>query len=82
MTNANVDTVVQSTNGRNLTLSYKGGSNEVTVPPNVPVVTFAPAARTDLTPGKKVFVVATPASQGQYTAQRVVVEKDGVAPPM
>ncbi|TDV38976.1 hypothetical protein C7405_10193 [Paraburkholderia caballeronis] len=82
MTNANVDTVVQSTNGRNLTLSYKGGSNEVTVPPNVPVVTFAPAARTDLTPGKNVFVVATPASQGQYTAQRVVVEKDGVAPPM
>jgi hypothetical protein len=82
MTNANVDTVVQSTSGRNLKLSYKGGNNEVTVPPNVPIVTFTPAARTDLTPGKKVFVVATAASQGAFVAQRVVVEKDGVAPPM
>jgi hypothetical protein len=82
MTNANVDTVVQGTSGRNLKLSYKGGNDVVTVPPNVPIVTFIPAARTDLTPGKKVFVVATPASQGAFVAQRVVVEKDGVAPPM
>jgi hypothetical protein len=82
MTNANVDTVVQGTSGRDLKLSYKGGSNEVTVPPNVPIVTFTPAARTDLTAGKKVFVVATAASQGAFVAQRVVVEKDGVAPPM
>ena len=82
MTNANVDTVVQATDGRNLKLSYKGGSNEVTVPPNVPVVTFMPAARTDLTPGKQVFVVATSGSQGTYVAQRLVVEKDGVVPPM
>ncbi|MFL9936418.1 hypothetical protein P0D88_47240 [Paraburkholderia sp. RL18-103-BIB-C] len=82
MTNANVDTVVQGTSGRNLKLSYKGGSNEVTVPPNVPIVTFTPGARADLTPGKKVFVVATAAPQGAFVAQRVVVEKDGVAPPM
>lgn len=82
MTNANVDTVVQSTSGRDLKLSYKGGSNVVTVPPNVPVVTFAPATHIDLVPGKKVFVIATPVSQGSYVAQRVVVEKDGVVPPM
>jgi hypothetical protein len=82
MTNANVDTVVQGTDGRNLKLSYKGGSDEVTVPPNVPIVTFTPAARTDLTPGKQVFVVAKPGPQGAYVAQRLVVEKDGVVPPM
>lgn len=82
MTNANVDTVVQGTSGRDLKLSYKGGNNVVTVPTNVPIVTFIPAARTDLTAGKKVFVVATPAAQGSFVAQRVVVEKDGVAPPM
>ena len=82
MTNANVDTVVQGTDGRNLKLSYKGGSNEVTVPPNVPIVTFMPAARSDLAPGKQVFVVAKFASQGTYAAQRVVVEKNGVVPPM
>jgi len=82
MTNANVDTVVQGTSGRDLKLSYKGGNNVVTVPPNVPIVTFTPASHTDLMPGKKVFVVATPATQGTYVAQRIVVEKDGVPPPM
>src|ERR1700682_5135198 len=73
MTNANVDTVVEGTSGRNLKLSYKGGSKTVTVPANVPVVTLAPATRADLTPGKKVFVVATPAQQGAFVAQRVLV---------
>jgi hypothetical protein len=82
MTNANVDAVVEATNGRDLTLSYKGGSNTVTVPDNVPIVTFAPATRDDLLPGKKVFVVATPTEQGEFEALQVVVEKDGVAPPM
>jgi len=81
MTNANVDEVVQGTDGRNLKLSYKGGSNAVTVPENVPVVTFAPATRSDLQTGKQVFVVASPMGSA-YTAQRIVVEKDGVRPPM
>ena len=82
MTNANVDSVVQSTNGRDLKLSYKGGSNNVTVPTNVPVVTFAPASRADLIAGKQVFVVATPDSADHFTGLRVIVEKDGVVPPM
>ena len=33
---ANVDTVVAANNGRELKLSYKGGSKVVTVPANVP----------------------------------------------
>ena len=82
MTNANVDSIVEGTSSRDLKLSYKGGSITVTVPANVPVVTFAPATRADLTPGKKVFLVATPSQQGAFVAQRVVVEKDGVVPPM
>jgi len=82
MTNANVDTVVEGTSGRDLQLSYKGGSNVVTVPTTVPIVTFVPASRADLAPGRKIFVVASPASQGTFSAQFVVVEKDGVAPPM
>jgi hypothetical protein len=82
MTNANVDTVVQSTSGRDLKLSYKGGSNTITVPTNVPVVTLIPATRAELTTGKKVFVVATPEAAGTYDGKVLVVEKDGVAPPM
>jgi hypothetical protein len=78
MTNANVDAVVEGTSGRDLKLSFKGGSITVTVP----VVTLVPATRGDLMPDKKVYVVATPAQQGGFVAQRVVVEKDGVVPPM
>jgi hypothetical protein len=82
MTNANVDAVVEGTSGNDLHLSYKGGSNTVTVPPNVPIVTFIPAVRGDLMAGKKAFVVATEQSANRFVAQRVVVEKDGVVPPM
>jgi hypothetical protein len=80
MTNANVDSLVTGTSGRELRLSYKGGSNTVTVPENVPVVTFAPATRADLTSGKKVIVVVTPVQQDVFKAQVVLVEKDGVVP--
>ncbi|MDQ2988577.1 MAG: hypothetical protein M3R60_05695 [Pseudomonadota bacterium] len=81
MTNANVDTVMAGVNGRTLHLSYKGGSKDVVVPENTPVVTPAPATRADLIVGKKVFVVAKDTSP-QLTAMRIIVEKDGVAPPM
>jgi hypothetical protein len=82
MTNANVDSVVQGTSGRDLKLSYKGGTNSVTVPQNVPVVTIIAATHADIQAGKKVFVVATPSGDGKYQAQRMIIEKDGVAPPM
>jgi hypothetical protein len=81
MTNANVDTVLQGVDGRELTLSYKGGSKQVTVPAGVPIVTLIPATVADLQAGKKVFVVAQ-GEPGALSALRVVVEKDGVAPPM
>jgi hypothetical protein len=82
MTNANVDAMVQSTSGSDLHLSYKGGTNTVTVAPDVPIVSFVPAAADDLTVGKKVFAVAVVDAMNHYVAQRVVVEKDGVVPPM
>jgi hypothetical protein len=82
MTNANVDAVVQANAGRTLTLTYKGGTVNVTVPENVPIVSFGPAERADLKPGARVFVAAAKAADGSYTANRVLVEKDGVAPPI
>jgi hypothetical protein len=80
MTNANVVSVVTGTHGRDLNLSYKGGTSTITVPNNVPVVTLAAASRADLTPGKKVFAVVTPGSGGVYDAHVLFVEKDGIAP--
>lgn len=82
MTNANVDTVVQGTQGRDLKLSYKGGTQTVTVPTDAPVVTFTDATRADVVAGKRIFAVAVPGAAGHYTSQRLVVEKNGVVPPM
>ncbi|MGE0417836.1 MAG: hypothetical protein AB7O80_13610 [Acetobacteraceae bacterium] len=82
MTNATVSGVVSATDGRTLSLSYKGGNNEVVVPPDVPVVTFAPATRADLKPGARFFLAARPNADGKLATGRVTVETAGVAPPM
>jgi hypothetical protein len=82
MTNANVDAMLKSTSGSDLHLSYKGGTTTVTVPPNVPIVTFVPATADDLIVGKKIFAIAVVDPMNHYIAQRIVVERDGVVPPM
>jgi hypothetical protein len=82
MTNATVDAVVESANGRNLQLSYKGGSLKISVPPSAPIVTFVPADRSDLKVGAPIFTSAIKAADGSLTVARVVVGKDGLAPPM
>ncbi|MBV9637756.1 MAG: hypothetical protein JO163_23475 [Methylobacteriaceae bacterium] len=82
MTNATVSAVVEQASGRVLSLSYKGGSVEMRVPPDIPIVTPVPAALADLKPGLPVFVVANKAAGGDLTAAFIAVGKDGVAPPM
>ena len=82
MTNANVDSVVQRTSGRELTMSYKSGSKLIEVPEGTPVVTYVDATHGDVVAGRKVFIIATMTSPGRYTASRVTVEKDAVVPPM
>jgi hypothetical protein len=81
MTNATVDAEVTQANGRELTLSYKGGQSKVTVPPDVPVVTFGPGDRTMVKPGARVFIPAK-MENGALSATRVLVGKDGLMPPM
>ncbi len=82
MTNATVSGVVSATEGRELSLTFKGGANKVVVPPEAPVVTLVPASRADLKPGARVFLAATRNAEGKLAAGRVTVETDGVAPPM
>jgi hypothetical protein len=82
MTNATVTAAVQDVQGRNLSLSYKGGTAQVMVPPSVPVVTPIPAAREDLVQGAALFVIASKTEDGSFVARRIIVEKDGVTPPM
>ena len=81
MTNATVDAAVSATSGRELTMAYKGQTLRIHVPPGTPVVTPVPAAREDLKPGAAVMFGATRDAEGQLTATRVTVAKDGVSPP-
>jgi hypothetical protein len=82
MTNGTITGTVDAASGRELSVSFKGDSNKIVVPPGVPVVTFAPADRADLKPGARVMFGATKNAEGKLSAGRVTVEKDGVAPPM
>ena len=82
MTNGTVKGAVAATSGRELSVAYKDGTKTIAVPPAAPVVTFAPAERADVKAGAPVFFGATKTAEGKLTAGRVVVGKDGVAPPM
>jgi hypothetical protein len=83
MTNATVATEVASNNGKTLVLKYKDGEKTFNVPPNVAVVTYAPASTAELAPGTKVF---TPAAKklpdGTLEASNITVGRNGVNPPM
>jgi hypothetical protein len=82
MTNATVATVAAGSDGETLKLDYKGGTQTIKVKPGTPIVTFAPASRSDATVGAKVFATATKAPDGDLTAARLLVGKDGLTPPM
>ena len=82
MTNGTVEEAVSEVDGRTVTLSYSGQQRKISIPANVPVVTFAPATEADLKPGVAVFAFAERSTDGVLTASRVVVGNNGVAPPM
>jgi hypothetical protein len=81
MTNANVDSMVVGTSNHELTLTYKGGTQKIVVPPSAALVRAVPGSRADLVVGEYVFIVAQQAADGTLSAARVQVSKDGVKPP-
>ena len=81
MANATVNQVGSSAGGRTVRLVYKGGTQTVMIPPNVPVVAFEVGTRALLTPGAHVFVNAMPSGAG-LVAHAVNVGEHGVVPPM
>lgn len=83
MTNATINNAVEGTDGRTVTLSYKGGEKKVTIPPSAPIVTIAAATAADVIPGAKVFIGGTPSDDGMaLTGGFIAVGKNGAAPPM
>ena len=70
--------------GQMLVLKYKDGEKTVIVPPNVPVVTFKRGKADEnvlVVPGAKVLVTEQE-KDGKPTALRLVVGRNGFAPPM
>ncbi len=81
MTNGTVGTVT-GTSGRRLTMTYKGGEQTVTVPPEAPVITYEPADRGALVAGAHVIVALRAEGSGAPHAIYIGVGKDGLTPPM
>lgn len=60
MTNATVGTVAQASNGRELTLTYDGGSQKITVPQDASVSELVPGKASQLVPGARVNLTHGP----------------------
>jgi hypothetical protein len=54
MTNATVGTVAPSSGGRELTLTYQGGSQKIRVPESASISTLVPGKPAQLVPGARV----------------------------
>ncbi len=83
MTNAAVDTSVKSVDGQVLTLKYKGGEKKVFVPPETPIVAYAPGDKSEVKAGAHVIIMAAKKNpDGTLEAPSINVGRDGVTPPM
>ena len=81
MTNAAVDGLSSSPNGRTIKLKYKDGEKTLNVPLNVPIVTIKPGDNALLVTGAKLVVTAE-LRDGIPTATRILAGRNGFAPPM
>ena len=86
MTNAAVETTAGSVDGQVLTVKYKmgdrAGEQKVVVAPETPIVTYAPADKSELKAGAQIIIFgAQKQPDGTLQAQAVNVGR-GVTPPM
>ena len=83
MINADVQSTVADVEGQAMTVKYADGEKKIIVPPNTPVVAYAPGNAGDLKPGAQFIVMAAQKNpDGSLTAPAINVGRDGAAPPM
>src|SRR6202034_2855792 len=82
MTNATVAETVAGNDGQTLTIKYKDGEKKVVVSPDTPVVTYAPADKSELKPGAKVIAFVKKLPDGVFETNRISAGRDGLTPPM
>jgi len=73
MTNATVSATVQSAKGRELTLTYKGGSQKIVVPEDASISMLVPGNRSQLVTGARVNLTARPDKDEKLAAVRIQV---------
>jgi hypothetical protein len=80
MTNASVASATTKGGVRYVTLTYKGGEQNVLIPPTAPVVAFVPGAASIAKAGAPVFVLSDK-TDGKITAGLVAIGSHGLTPP-
>ena len=80
MTNASVAIATAKGDVRYVTLTYKGGEQNILIPPTAPVVAFVPGAASIATSGAPVFVLSDD-TNGKIIAGLVAVGSNGLTPP-
>ena len=84
MTNGNVARVgtIKHHAGRTLTVDYKGGTQEIVVPANVPIVAFGEGTPALLTAGAHIFAATARTAGGWPATAEIAVGVGGLVPPM
>ena len=75
MTNATVQTVTKGAQGRELVVSYPGGTRHIIVPPDVQVIGNFPIDRDSLKPGDEISAFGVKGDDGVARATRVQVAR-------
>ncbi len=73
MTNATVSAIVQSSNNREITVTYEGGAQKITVPDNASISMLVPGTASQLVVNAPVFATAVPANEGNLVARRIQI---------
>lgn len=81
MTNGMVTAMVEKGSDRELTLSYKDGTQRVVVPANIPIVAAQDGDRSLLAVGEYALFAISGGAGGKLTTTRVQITKDGIKPP-
>ncbi len=79
MTNGNVAKSDATTGATSLTVTYKGGQQDVTVPASTPVTRIDMAAPADLKAGSRVTVFGRPKADGRIAADMLSIAPGGCA---
>jgi hypothetical protein len=83
MTHAPVAQTVAGVDGQTIMVKYKDGEKKVVVPPETPIVAFAPGDKSEIKPGAKIIIFgATKKEDGTLETGRIAIGRDGIAPPM